>query len=416
MSASPLKNLPLDWQLEKFGNVAKITCGIAATPEYVDESIGVPFFSARNVQDGRLDLTKYMHITEELHKQLTKNTKPEKGDLLLTRVGAGIGAVAVVDIDFEFSVYVSLTLIKCGKKIVNEYLKYLLSSNYYRYLATRDQFAGGGVQNLNVQMVKEYPLPIPSVKEQAKIAKILSVWDKAITTTEQLLANSKQQKKALMQKLLTGKVRFSGFEEVWRDCYLSDVAEIIVSPVDKKSEDGEIAVELCNYTDVYYNNYITRKINFMKATASSAEIKKYTLKVGDVIITKDSETPGDIAVPALVKENLNGVVCGYHLAIVRPLDGVLDGAFLNFLFSMQKTRYYFFTLATGATRFGLSVGGIHKAHFKTPSFEEQQKIASVLYIADCEIEDLKEKIAHLKKEKKALMQQLLTGKRRVIIN
>ncbi len=140
---------------------------------------------------------------------------------------------------------------------------------------------------------------------------------------------------------------------------------------------------------------------------------QYQLKKGDVIITKDSETPGDIAIPALVSEDLNGVVCGYHLAIIRPKGKSVDGAFLNYLFSMQKTRYYFFTLANGATRFGLSVGGINKAHFKIPCRNEQQKIAAVLFIADQEIEALQKKLEHLKQEKKALMQQLLTGKRRV---
>ena len=154
----------------------------------------------------------------------------------------------------------------------------------------------------------------------------------------------------------------------------------------------------------------------MRASAKQAEIDKFTLQLGDVIITKDSETPGDIAVPALVSEDLDGVVCGYHLAIIRPSEGVVDGAYLNYLFSMPKTRYYFFTLATGATRFGLSLSGIHKAHFALPPFEEQKKTASVLSVADREIETLNQKIDCLKQEKKALMQQLLTGKRRVTFN
>jgi type I restriction enzyme S subunit len=114
-----------------------------------------------------------------------------------------------------------------------------------------------------------------------------------------------------------------------------------------------------------------------------------------------------------VSENLNGVVCGYHLAIIRPEKEKVDGAFLNYLFSMQQTRYYFFTLATGATRFGLSIGGINKAHFTFPPVDEQQKISTVLTCIDKEIELLQQQLADLKQEKKALMQQLLTGKRRV---
>ena len=275
---------------------------------------------------------------------------------------------------------------------------------------------------INKTTFESQSLLVPdSLPEQRKIAKILSTWDKAISTTERLIDNSKQQKKALMQQLLTGKKRLlddSGkpFEGGWEDLYLHDVAKIIVSPVDKKIVEGEIPVELCNYTDVYYNTRITNSIEFMKATAKKSEIDKYTLQVNDVIITKDSETPGDIAVPALVSEDLRGTVCGYHLAIVRPNSQLVEGAYLNYLFSMQKTRYYFFTLATGATRFGLSIGGINKAHFTLPPLEEQQKIAAVLTNADKEIELLEQQLADLKQEKKALMQQLLTGKCRVKVD
>ena len=217
---------PSDWRASLFGDAAKITCGVASTPEYVSPDDGVPFFSARNVQSEKLDLSKLQYISHELHKKLTKNTKPERGDILLTRVGAGIGEAAVVDIDFEFSVYVSLTLIKCSPELNSEFVKYLLNSSYYRYLAIREQFAGGGVQNLNVQMVKEYTIPIPPLPEQRKIAQILSTWDKAIATTERLLANKQQQKKALMQRLLTGKQRFSGFEGEWKTVKFEDVLKI----------------------------------------------------------------------------------------------------------------------------------------------------------------------------------------------
>jgi type I restriction enzyme S subunit len=120
--------IPEGWSSKKFGDLAKITCGVAATPEYVDKEVGVPFFSARNVQEGKLVLNKIQYIPKELHQKLTKNTKPEKGDVLMTRVGAGIGETAVVDVDYEFSVYVSLTLIKCGSKLNKEYVKFTLKS------------------------------------------------------------------------------------------------------------------------------------------------------------------------------------------------------------------------------------------------------------------------------------------------
>lgn len=198
----------------------------------------------------------------------------------------------------------------------------------------------------------------------------------------------------------------------WEEKKLGDLAKIIVSSVDKKTIKDEIPVFLCNYKDVYYNINITKNLNFMLATAKKLEIEKYVLANGDVLITKDSETPGDIAISALISEELNGVVCGYHLAIIRPKNYCLNGAFLNYLFSMQKTRYYFFTLATGATRFGLSIGAINNASILLPPLAEQKKIAKILNTWDKAISTTEALINNSKQQKKALMQQLLTGKKR----
>ena len=298
-----------------------------------------------------------------------------------------------------------------------DYLVHFFKTPRGKYLLELASPGGAGRnKTLGQKEFANLKFPMPTGLEQKKIASILSTWDKAIETVEKLNESSKTQKKAIMQQLLTGKRRLPGFDGEWKDYHLMDVTNILVSPVDKKTIEGEKPVLLCNYTDVYYNTRIRKSLNFMQATATDREINKFTLTVGDVLITKDSETPGDIAVPAYVSEDLGGVVCGYHLAILRPKKGIVDGEFLSYLLSLEKTRYYFFTLATGATRFGLSVGSIEKALLNLPPLKEQQEIASVLTTADKEIETLQQKLDYLKQEKKALMQQILTGKRRVIIN
>lgn len=337
-----------------------------------------------------------------------------------TWISAGLKVAEVKKSDLPCLLVQRVSRIRALPTLEQSLLKQYFSGHRFEHYVKSVQ-TETAVPHISATQIKEFSFLLPPLVEQRNIAKILSTWDKAISSTERLIDNSKQQKKALMQQLLTGKKRLlddSGkpFEGEWVNLYLHDVAKIIVSPVDKKEVEGEIPVELCNYTDVYYNTRITNSIDFMKATAKQSEIDKYTLQVNDVIITKDSETPGDIAVPALVSEDLRGVVCGYHLAIIRPNRSVVEGAYLNYLFSMPKTRYYFFTLATGATRFGLSIGGINKAHFTLPQLEEQQKIAAVLTNSDKEIEALYQQLADLKQEKKALMQQLLTGKRRVNVN
>lgn len=408
--------IPNDWNMAKFGELAKITCGVAATPEYVDAAIGVPFLSARNVQKERLDLSYFQHIPRELHEKLTKNTKPAKGDVLLTRVGAGIGEAAVVDIDFEFSVYVSLTLIKCGKNLDSEYVKSLLNTNYYRYLATRDQFAGGGVQNLNVQMVKEYPIPVPPLPEQKKIAQILSTWDKAITTTEQLLANSQQQKKALMQQLLTGKkrlldnngVRFSG---EWKWLKVSDLLKVRkekqVPTKDVPLFSLTIEDGITPKSDRYNREFLVK----------NTDEKKYKLvKPKDIVYN-----PANLRWGAINFSRMD------HSVVVSPIYEVLflkdkNKTSLEFIAKKLMTpdqigRFAAMVEGTLVERMAVKIEPFLATKLSVPpTLEEQQKIAAVLSTADQEVSALQQKLDALKQEKKALMQQLLTGKRRVTLN
>ena len=414
--------VPNGWnQLKGKEITSKITKGSSPKWQGFDyQKEGTLFVTSENVRDGFLDISSPKYLPLEFNQKL-KNSQLEKGDILINIVGASIGRSCQFDIENQSAnINQAVCLFRTNELVKSEFIYQFLqhSTTVNKLLGTQSESAR---PNLSLSDMRDFVFSIPPLPEQRKIAKILSTWDKAISTTERLIDNSKQQKKALMQQLLTGKKRLlddsaKPFEGEWEDLYLHDVAKIIVSPVDKKIVEGEIPVELCNYTDVYYNTRITNSIEFMKATAKKSEIDKYTLQVNDVIITKDSETPGDIAVPALVSEDLGGTVCGYHLAIIRPNSQLVEGAYLNYLFSMQKTRYYFFTLATGATRFGLSIGGINKAHFTLPPLEEQQRIAAVLTNSDREIELLEQQLVNLKQEKKALMQQLLTGKRRVKVD
>ncbi len=268
---------------------------------------------------------------------------------------------------------------------------------------------------LNKANCEALPILLPPLPEQRKIADILSTWDQAIETTEALLANARTQKRALMQQLLTGKRRFPAFAgQPWKEVRLGDVADVIVSNVDKKSLADEQPVRLCNYTDVYKRDRIDPSQDFMAATAKTAQIKKFGLRQCDVIITKDSETASDIAMPTYVEDTAADLVCGYHLAIVRPGPDVV-GRFLKFFFDLPHTRHYFGTRANGAIRFGLTIDGIEGALINLPSIEEQERIAVVIADAEDAITDLIAEIVKLRTEKKALMQQLLTGKRRVAV-
>lgn len=180
-------------------------------------------------------------------------------------------------------------------------------------------------------------------------------------------------------------------------------ARVHFSNVNKKNEEGEIPVKLCNYVDVYYNSEIGPDIEFMEASASLEEIKKFQLSTGDVLITKDSEEWTDIAVPAYVAVDIPNLLCGYHLAQIRS-GHQLRGDFLLWLLSSNRINYQFKIEASGVTRYGLSNHALSNSLVLLPPIEEQKQIADFLKTKTAQIDDLiskKEKIIQLLKEERA---------------
>jgi len=202
--------------------------------------------------------------------------------------------------------------------------------------------------------------------------------------------------------------------EDWTAKKLKQVTEINISNVDKKSEEGESDVLLCNYIDVYKNEFINSTINFMKATASVEQIRRFTIKKGDVIITKDSEEPTDIAIPALIVEDLNNVVCGYHLALIRSNKKILEGSFLLRSLQSKKINDQFVIEANGVTRFGISTYPILNSYILVPPKTEQVQIIEYLdkttSMIDEAVKKIEIRIELLEEYKKSLIHNIVTGK------
>jgi type I restriction enzyme, S subunit len=181
----------------------------------------------------------------------------------------------------------------------------------------------------------------------------------------------------------------------WEVKPLKRVTNVTFSSVNKLSEEGEKPVLLSNYVDVYKNEQITSEIEFMKATASDDEIKRFTLRKNDVMITKDSESWNDIAVPAYVPNDLENVLCGYHLALIRPNPDEMDGKFLFRTLQSKTFRYQFEVEATGITRYGIDQYAIGNTRFPVPSILEQRSIAAYLDQQTAKIDALIAKKQHL---------------------
>ena len=188
----------------------------------------------------------------------------------------------------------------------------------------------------------------------------------------------------------------------WQVRRLKHACTVFPSNVDKHTRDDQPAIRLCNYTDVYYNERITSAMPFMEATASQDQIAKFVLRAGDTIITKDSETADDIAVAAFVPEDLSGVICGYHLSMVRPLAGTA-GAFVKRLFDSVYAKAKFAVAANGLTRVGLGQYALDNAELPLPPLGEQTAIAAFLDRETGKIDALvaeQEKLIALLKEKR----------------
>ncbi len=197
----------------------------------------------------------------------------------------------------------------------------------------------------------------------------------------------------------------------WEVTRLKLECDVFPSNVDKKSADGEQAVRLCNYTDVYYNDLITAEMPFMEATASDEQIASFTLRAGDTIITKDSESPDDIARSTYVPTDLPGVVCGYHLSMVRP-NHRSHGAFIKRYFDTASSRAYFHVSANGLTRVGLGQYAIDNAPIVLPPLAEQIAIAAFLDRETAKIDSLvaeqERLIALLREKRQAVISHAVT--------
>ena len=191
----------------------------------------------------------------------------------------------------------------------------------------------------------------------------------------------------------------------WQMKRLKVVATVQLSNVDKHSEEGQVPVKLCNYVDVYYNDVITAGLDFMNATATPDQVRRFLLRMGDVLITKDSESWNDIAVPAVVGEDLSDVLCGYHLAHIAPGPD-LDGRFLARQFAAIGARDQFHVAANGITRFGLGGDAIRGSLFAIPPIYEQRVIADFLDRETAKIDALvarKERLIELLQEKRTAL-------------
>lgn len=171
---------------------------------------------------------------------------------------------------------------------------------------------------------------------------------------------------------------------------LGQIATIDISNVDKKSKVGEAEVRLCNFVDVYHNWAITGNISkgFMIATANENQVVRFSVKKGMIAITKDSETRNDIGIPTYFADDFTDVVLGYHCALIKPDETILEGKYLNVVLHTEYAKRYFEANASGSgQRYTLTNEIIAGFPVPLPTIEEQRKIGNLFSTIDKKIEN-----------------------------
>ncbi|PYD46582.1 restriction endonuclease subunit S [Novacetimonas pomaceti] len=397
--------LPEGWALRRLEDLATVERGkFSARPRNDPKFFGgnIPFVQTGDVTNSSIYVKNY---SQTLNKEgLSVSKIFPKGTILMT-IAANIGDTAIAS--FDLACPDSLVGIIAKKNKADAYwLRIFLGTQK----TTLENYAPQNAQkNINLQTLKPLEILTPPLSEQKKIAAILSTWDRAIEGTEKLLANSQQQKKSLMQQLLTGKKRLPGFSGEWKKVSLEKTGKIVSGGTPDTTVPAYWDGDVLWLTPTDVTSLRGKYVEDTKRKITQAGIK-------------DSATT---LLPAGSLLVCTRATIGYMAIAKKPIT--TNQGFKNIVFNklfLPEFVYYFLCtqkhemqrLASGSTFAEISKKDFCKIHISAPPLPEQKAIAVVLTTADEEITALESDLSRLRQEKKALMQQLLTGKRRVRVN
>ena len=297
----------------------------------------------------------------------------------------------------------------CDKeKLDPDYLDHFRQSNFWESFMKR---ADSGSVRVRIWFsdLGLIQVPLPPLPEQRKITEILSTWDEAIDLTQQLITAKQRRKKALMQQLLTGKVRFGGFEGVWEEIKLGSLGKFLKGSGITKSELVDDGLPCIRYGEIYtvHHDYIKEFHSFI--SDDSAKNSKPIFN-GDLLFAGSGETLDEIG-KCVAFVGQGEAYAGGDVIILRLSQG--DAKFLGYLMNHNKVRRQIYARGQGQSVVHIYSSHLKEITIKLPSLPEQRRIAAVLQACDKEIDLLQQKLAALQTQKKGLMQQLLTGKVRV---
>jgi len=394
--------IPLDWDVAKINEITNYVDYRGKTP--TKTSSGIFLVTAKNIKKGYIDYDsskEYVNVND--YSNVMSRGLPKINDVLLT-TEAPLGNVAQIN-NVNIALAQRVIKFRAQKNLNNTYLKYHFLSDIFQSYLYR-MAIGTTVLGIQGKILHKMRIPLPPLKEQEKIAEILTTWDSAISKQEELIKVRQENKKGLMQKLLSGEVRFDGFDEEWDIVRLEEVGKVIsgltYSPKNV-NKNGVLVLRSSNIQN--------RQLSFTDNVYVNVDTLKYNPVVeNDILICVRNGSKLLIGKNALVNKESEGVAFGAFMSIFRS-------KYNPFIFQLFDTEIYKREIHRnlGATINSINGSNLKKFKIPFPPLKEQQKIAQVLTLADKKIELLKTELKELKEQKKALMQKLLTGEVRVTI-
>ena len=408
--------IPEEWNISKLSEITElITKG--ATPmtygfDFEDE--GINFIKVENIMEsGKIDKNSLLKISEECNNKLSRS-KIQKGDILMSIAGT-LGRTAIISEEvIPANTNQALAIIRL-KKINNvDYINKTLSSSYIKKHINMIGTVGAQ-PNLSLKQIGDFNILLPSIKEQEKIASILSTVDEQIDNVDALIEKNKELKKGLMQTLLTkgiGHTKFKTTEigeipEEWNIFKLSDCATIIDS-LHETPEYSESGFPMIRVVDVNGKAINTKLTNKVCETIYKKFTKKYEPKQGDIIMSR----VGSYGLVSYLKDS-ERVCLGQNIVIITT---ELCKKYLFYVLSSEYVKNNIEKVTVGSSQKTLSLANINELKILIPSIKEQNKISLILSDIDEKIEKYENKKQKLEELKKGLMQQLLSGQIRVNID
>lgn len=407
--------IPEDWDVVPLADLCRSICdGTHFTPKYVQQ--GVPFYSVENVTADDFINTKFISETE--HALLIKRCKPEPGDILMTRIGT-LGDTRIIDWDVNASIYVSLALLKPNERVLPEYLYRYSKSSAFRNDVERRGLLNATPKKINMRDIGVVPVPAPrTLAEQGAVAEILRDVDALLDALERLITKKRDLKLAAMQQLLTGKTRLPGFTGKWEVKPLaSEIADLEAGISVNSVEDVQSSLELpaiLKTSAVANGTFIPSESKAI--TPRDLGRVKLSARADSVIISR-MNTIDLVGECGYVPEDYPNLYVPDRLWMTRFNAGSrISAKWLAFVLSTPMSRRLLRGIATGTSGSmkNIGKGQFLGLEFAFPRPEEQEAIAGVLTEMDAELTGLQQRLAKTRDLKQAMMQELLTGKTRLL--